>query len=226
VKRILTIFGLALAGQAFASDHNNLEHQRPLLIEDAYSIAFGEREFQTGLSLSSFRNARPRYGYRSEFQYGFAKNQDISVAFDTPFGTGQDGYELSYFRNIQREVDDQPAFGIRLGYERQGGQNSIHGALALTKAWHQYDKLHFNLRLDTLQTPGFVFGYSSPLGYPKSFDKTMLAEISYQGGSTSIGIGLRKQLNAQAVLDAGLQLGVAGASQSPIRLVVGYSIGF
>lgn len=218
--------GLLLSAVVMASDHNNLDHNRPLVLEDAYSISFGEREFQTGFSLSAFRKNRPSYAYRAEYQYGFAKNKDISVAYDTLFGNGGDRYELSYFETIQREVNDAPALGYRFGFEQQGGRNSLNGTVALTKAWHQYDKLHFNLRLDTLQAPGFVLGYSTPVGYPRSFDKTMLAELVFQSGTTSLGIGMRKQLDAQAVLDAGLQLGVSGSSQSPIRLVIGYSFGF
>ena len=219
--RVITGCFAFVVSTAFASDHNNLEHSRPLILEDAYSIAFGEREFQAGFSLDSGRGKRPVYGLRSEFQYGFAKNQDLTVSFDSQFPHAGTAYELSYFRNLSRELEHTPAFGYRVGFEQQGSQTRSQLVLAATKAWHQYDKVHVNLGLDSTASPRFVLGYSSPVGYPKHFDTTMLAEMIYQNNVGSVGVGLRRQINSQAVIDLGLQ-----HQSGVVRLVAGYSIGF
>ncbi|MFX8696415.1 hypothetical protein ABTM58_20400, partial [Acinetobacter baumannii] len=75
MKRLLILTGIALAGSALATDHNNIEKDRPLRFDDAYSIAYRSLEFQNGFRLDTFNRGRPVYNFRSELQYGFAKNK-------------------------------------------------------------------------------------------------------------------------------------------------------
>jgi hypothetical protein len=129
--------------------------------------------------------------------------------------------EFSYFRNVTREIGDAPAFGFRVTSNSAAGQRASEQLrLIATKAWHQYDKLHVNLNLDTLQSTGFILGYSTPLGYPKKFDQSFLAEVAYQQKQASVGVGLRRQISAQSVLDFGVKAG------RQARFTLGYTIGF
>ena len=216
MKRIIVFAGVVLAtGTTFANDHNNIERGRPLLFDDAYSIAYGEREFEGGFNSNS-----GHLGFSSSFGYGFAKNQDINIGFDASQGTSTIG-EFSYFRNVSREIGGAPAFGFRVTANSTAGQKSSTTLrLIATKAWHQYDKVHLNVDFDTSQSPGFILGYSTPLGYPKRFDQSFLAEVAYEHRQASVGVGLRRQISAQSVLDFGVQAG------KQTRFTLGYTIGF
>ena len=111
----ITILGGALIGTAFGqSDHNNVDAGRPLRFDDANSIAFRERALEFGFSLETFRRRAANYGFKSEFKYGFAKNQDIGISFD-PFYDGAERrfdvgkVELAYFNALRREIGNSPA---------------------------------------------------------------------------------------------------------------------
>lgn len=220
--KLFASFGVvSLSILVSASDHNNLEPSRPLSVEDAYSIAYGEREIQMGFSAYGRSHDRPLYGLRSEFQYGFAKNRDFSLAFESLSPHAPTSFEASYFENLNRETERSPALGYRVSALQTGSQSNMELTLAATKAWHQYDKLHANIGLDSHDAPKFIIGYSSPLGYPRQFDLTAVGELVYQNGVGSIGVGLRRQVSAQGVIDLGVTSG-GGLS----RLVFGYSFGF
>ena len=225
--RVVAVFGLCCTGAiATANDHNNLEIGHPLRVEDAYSIAFGEHEFQTSFGLSSFNHARPTLGWNSEFQYGFAKNRDLSISSDKVFDGSSANFELSYFNNIQRELLNSPALAYRIGVSRQGSQSTNHLSLIGTRSWHQYDKVHVNLDLDSGTQPEIILGYSAPLGYPKVFDRTLVAEAWMRNRASGLGVGIRKQVDARSVLDVGLQSVFQGSGSSPLRATVGYSLAF
>jgi hypothetical protein len=198
-----------------ANDHNNLEHGRPLLFDDAYSISYGEREFQFG-----FKMNHQNSGAMTSLGYGFAKNQELSIGFDASHGMGTVG-EVSYFRNISREIENSPAFGLRVtAMAEPGTKPSGQLRMIATKALRQYDKLHLNLDFNTDQSPGVILGYSSPLGYPRKFDQTLLSEVAFQPHETSFGIGLRRQIDARSILDLGVRAG------KQVQLLAGYSIAF
>ncbi|MGZ2834051.1 hypothetical protein, partial [Pseudomonas aeruginosa] len=81
----------------------------------------------------------------------------------------------------------------------------------LTKSLHQYDKIHLNVDVNYSSAPssdersttlGAILGYSSPVGYPRHFNTTMLAEFGVEqskldavGVNGWIGIGMRKQVS-------------------------------
>jgi hypothetical protein len=255
MRRVL-ICSLAVGASAlaYASDHNNIEAGRPLRFDDAYSIAFRERAFEFGLSLDSFRRQAPSYGLKSEFKYGFSKNQDIAIAFEPTWSGSSRKFdpgnlELSYFHGLAREIENAPAIAYRvdLGLPTGKGARGIdmHFRGIATKSLGQYDKLHLNVDLGWMTHPspgerrntfGAVLGYSAPLGYPRRFDQTLVGELSVKQSTTdgegyigSAGIGLRRQMSPQSVLDIGLAtdlFSTQGAKRSTVRLVIGFSIGF
>lgn len=220
-NHVVAALTLAVASFSLASDHNNLEIGRPLSFDDAYSIAYGERAFEFGSSATGSNANRPVYGFMSELQYGFAKNRDLSVSFDSQFPNAPTSFGLSYFENLTRELDHAPALGYRVSFEQVGNQTSTGLTLAGTKAWHQYDKLHGNIVLNSRSTPGVILGYSTPLGYPTRFDTTLLGQVGYQDKVGQVGLGLRKQVGPQSVVDAGVTTGGGKTS-----LTFGYSRSF
>lgn len=238
---------------ALASDHNNVDKERPLRFDDAYSIAYRSFEFQSGFRLDTFNRNTPIYNFRSELQYGFAKNKDFSIGIE-PFISSESGklvgnvFELSYFEGVSREIGNNPAIGYRIdaGIPISGGTGTefrVRGIL--TKTLGHYDKIHLNLDYYNLTSTtvgqrsmrmGAILGYSNPIGYPKAFDQTLLAELGIEQGlaigsgyNTWVGVGLRRQVSTTAVLDLGLQFDLRRSSSepiSPIRLTVGYSTSF
>ncbi|MGD9727687.1 MAG: hypothetical protein AB7V39_15040 [Nitrospiraceae bacterium] len=253
MRRLSALALLGLSAMVMASDHNNIEAGRPLRFDDAYSIAYRERAFEFGLSLDSFRRRASDLGFKSEFKYGFAKNQDIAIAFE-PHWRGGDRFdagrvELSYFNGLRREIDDSPALAVRVdaGIPASNDERGIDLRFRgiATKALGQYDKLHLNLDLNmrTDTTPGerrhtvdAILGYSTPLGYPKRFDQTLVAEFALiqgkkngEGYTGSLGVGLRRQIDPRSVIDIGISTDLfsgRGVERSPFRLAIGYSVGF
>lgn len=252
-KAAATTIGIVCISIAISSDHNNLEKDRPLRFDDAYSTAYRSFEFQAGFGLETFRRSKPVYNFQFEIQYGFSKNKDISIGLD-PYFTSESGklvgnaIDLSYFEGVSREIGNNPAFGYRIdaGIPISGGEGAefrVRGIL--TKTLIHYDKIHLNI--DYLQTTsgltserksrmGAIIGYSNPIGYPTRFDRTLLAEFGMEQGinigsgyNSWIGIGLRSRASPTTVFDFGLQADTSRASgepSSPLRISFGYSINF
>lgn len=232
------LFLLLGVSSARASDHNNLEKDRPLRFEDAYPIAYRAMELQNGLRLDFRRGKSPIYNFRSEFQVGFAKNKDLTIGFDPYFSSNNRGLvgntaEVSYFEGVTREIRSNPAFGYRITGELplSGGSSfELQARGILTKSLRGRDKIHLNLDLSRASRGpvrlGAIVGFSAPVGFPKRFDETFLVEVGMEqrqgvsGGSAWVGAGLRRQLSATGVLDIGVQ---AGDSR---HLTLGYSLSF
>lgn len=250
-------FTVLAVNPAMAVDHNNLDADRPLSFDDAESIAYREQsiEFGAGLNLPSNRSVGGSFEF--EYLYGFALNSHLVIGIDPRVGGKADTDETDFdvgnlsvgvFHNFNREYDNVPAFAIRgdvglpTGNDARGVEIRVRGIASKTVG--QYDRLHLNLDLN-LKTdadseersviPGLILGYSRPLGYPKRFDRTFLAEMGVRasqdtkGGAILItGVGLRQQVGLRSVVDVGLEGDIAtGAGErSELRLKVGYSFGF
>lgn len=244
----------ALGAVCWANDHNNAEAGRPLRFDDAYSIAYRERAVEFGLSLRTFQRTGSEYGAKTELKYGFAKNQDIGIAFEPVYSSSEKEFEagrveVGYFHGLRREIGDSPALayrfdvGLPTGDETRGLDIRVRGIA--TKALGQYDKVHLNLDATFATDPevgerqhtlGAIVGYSTPLGYPRSFDQTLVAEFALteshkkdEGWTGSVGVGLRKQLDPRSVFDVGVISDVFSTKRtdrSPLRLNVGVAVSF
>jgi len=254
MKLGLTIALSMLAGAILAIDHNNVDSGRPLRFDDAYSIAFRERAFETGFTLDTFRRSSPRYGLKSEFKYGFAKNQDIGIGFEPSYSTGTrkgdfGNIELSYFNGLRREIENKPAIAYRIDLGLPTGTGAkgvdIRARGILTKTVGQYDRVHLNLDLVTSTarlsrerqtTAGVTVGYTKPLGYPTQFDRTLVAQFSFEQSRDrsrdwvgNVGLGIRQQVGVRSVLDFGIESDVfetTGRAKPSLRFAIGYSVGF
>jgi len=253
-----TAFVVLVAHPARAVDHFNIDANRPLSFDDAESIAFGEMSLEVGAALT-LPNERDVGGeFDVEFLYGFAPNTHFSIGIDPVVGGRADSEDTDFdpgdlsvgiFHNFNREYGNTPAFAVRAdtyfptGDDSQGIDFRLRGIASKTVG--QYDRMHLNLDLNVNTeteeeersvVPGVILGYSRPLGYPRRFNQTGLAELGVRLGDeegtdavVTAGIGLRQQVGYQSVLDIGLQGELATGEddqRDQLRLVVGYSTAF
>jgi hypothetical protein len=246
---------LLCAAPAYAVDHNNVDAHRPLSFDDAESIAFREQSLEVGLEARWPRGRPLGLGLSAEYLYGFALNTHLSVGFEPAVG-GRAGdretradlgdVSLGLFHNFNREYGSTPALSVRGDVLLPTGRNSQGAAVRVrgiaSKQAGRHGRVHLNLDLTAhpegereLQ-PGIVLGYTHPLGYPRRFDTTALAELSVRSGEqrgkgpiVGIGLGIRRQVGVRSVVDLGIQAelaGVDGAVRDRLRLIAGYSYGF
>jgi hypothetical protein len=262
-KRALAVLGatafvVLAARPARAVDHFNIDANRPLSFDDAESIAFGEMSLEVGaaIALPSDRDVGGEFDV--EFLYGFALNTHVSIGIDPVVGGRADSEDTDFdpgdlsvgiFHNFNREYDNTPAFAIRAdtyfptGDDSEGVDFRLRGIASKTVG--QYDRLHLNLDLNVNTeteadersvVPGVILGYSRPLGYPRRFNRTGLAELGVRLGDeegtdavVTAGVGLRQQVGYSSVLDVGLQGELATGDddqQDQLRFIVGYSTAF
>ncbi len=249
---------LLLAAPALATDHNNLDSGRPLRFDDADPIAFREQDLDLGLRLAVPRGRPLGFGGEAEYLYGFGLNSQLMVGLDPSLGgragSGRTGFDvgdltLGALHQLHREHGGTPAFALRGDVALPTGRGSRGADLRLRGIWsksvHQYDRLHLNVDLsagtnprrgDRPLNPGVILGYSHPLGYPRRFNRTAVAELGVQAGPRSgtgpiltVGIGLRQQVTVRSVFDLGIESDVGAFNGAPgdrLRLVAGYSTAF
>jgi len=250
-------FVVFAAGSAQAVDHNNIDANRPLSFDDAESIAFGEQALEVGAAFVKPSGKTAGGEFEVEYLYGFALNTHLNVGIDPSVGDRADTEDTDFdagdvsvgvLHNFNREYGNTPAFAVRAdtyfptGRDSQGVDFRLRGIASKTVG--QYDRLHVNVDVNVnteteegerSAVPGVILGYSRPLGYPRRFDRTILAEVGVRGGEekgtdpvVSAGIGLRQQVGYQNVLDIGLQSDIAGGDdeRDDLHFVVGYSTAF
>jgi len=242
----------------FAIDHNNVDAGRPLNFDDAEAIAYRERAVEAGVS-GAFPNDGPSgLGLGLEFLYGFALNTHLSLDLDPSVGgragsdeTRFDAGDLSIglLHNFNREFGSVPAFSLRsdvafpTGRDSDGVNVRLRGIMS--KVLHQYERIHVNLD-GTYRSepepnerkfqPAALVGISKPLGYPRNFNRTGLAEVRVRQSETfgtgpiaSAGVGLRQQVTVRSVVDIGIQSDIIASRNAPhddFRITAGYSVSY
>lgn len=243
--------------QAQANDHNNIDANRPLSFDDAESIGYREQALEMGAALIVPEGRSVGGEFELEYLYGFAPNTHLNIGIDPSIGGRSDkddtrfdpgNVSVGVFHNFNREYNNTPAFAVRAdaylptGRDSRGVNFRVRGIASKTVG--QYDRLHLNLDLNVntgaesdehTVVPGVIIGYSRPLGYPRRFDRTLVAEVGARVGEekgdgtiVSAGVGLRQQVGHQSVLDIGLKgnLATGNGEHSDVRLVTGYSFSF
>jgi hypothetical protein len=255
---LTALTALAAALPALAVDHNNIDEGRPLGFDDAEAIAYRERSVEGGLVLRSPQGHGLGLQGHPEFLYGFALDSHASIGVSPAIGGRSDSERTSFdvgdvtlsaFHNFNREVNGTPAFSVRgdlflpSGRDSRGVGFRVRGILSRKAG--QYGRLHLNLDLDGAPSadrgerryqPGLILGYSRPLGYPRQFHRTGVAEVGVRSGARSgtgavihAGLGLRQQVTVRSVFDVGVEADVAGFDGAPrdrARLIAGYSVGY
>ncbi len=256
MRRIISLWLAALlpfAGSAWALDHDNLDPNRPIQMEDAYAVAQGEIGLESGVRVNDRREGKTRVTYQPQIIYGAFANTQIEIQGDvytdphTLVGANKSGdLHLGVLYNFNQETLDLPAFAMRIGAELPTGLNSkgvdtqVTGIL--TRSYGRA-RVHLNAGYTFVGTPQgqersgayrAVAAVSYPLGYPDRFQDTLIVDVYTkqsdlvgQRNNTGIEIGLRHQLTSRIVLDGGIGTEFYGpADRSAFTGTIGLSVGF
>ncbi|RYX85085.1 hypothetical protein EON83_07510 [bacterium] len=241
---------------ALAVDHDNIDADRPLDFDDAETIAFRERASEVGAGLAQRRGGKLGLASDVEYLYGFAKNWHLNLGVH-PSLLGQEGQSRQFDvgdlavgvqHNFNRETTSTPAFGFRAdayvptGRGSRGTDFRLRGIMS--RKFGRYGRLHLNADLNVNNSPnagerrtlpGVLVGYSLPLGYPRRFDRTLVAQVGMRAATmsgdsaiTNIGIGVRQQVAQRSVFDLGIKSDIAGGGndRERFRVIAGYSTSF
>jgi hypothetical protein len=240
-------------GVVYAIDHQNLDENRPLRVEDAYAIADGEIAVEAGVGLTLLRRGASRGLFPVEMLYGALPNLQLGIGalLSTDPRTLDDrpksgDVRLSALYNFNQETIGLPAFALKLGLDAPSGVDARGYAVELkgivTKSIERLS-VHGNGGYEFLtasrgQEGGgrykFTLGASYPVGAPLITRATLIADVFAEQpvrrhDSTTAGteVGLRYQLTPRVVWDVGLGTDFAGpAKRSHFFMTMGVSVGF
>ncbi|HSE60029.1 MAG TPA: transporter [Nitrospiraceae bacterium] len=259
----LVILGLAIAGlaasanlpgqPALALDHDNLDPNRPIAIEDAYAIPEGEMGVEGGVRFNDRRRGRTQATFQPQIIYGAFRNTQIEIQGDlftdpqTVVGANKSGdLHLGLLYNFNTETLRLPAFAVRVEADLPTGVNSrgvdTQMTGIMTRSFDRW-RLHVNAGYTVLGSPQgqerpgtyrAIVAVSYPLGYPMRFRETLIAslytrqsDLRGQSNHTGIEMGLRHQFTSRVVLDAGIGTEFLGpADRAAVQGTVGVSVGF
>jgi hypothetical protein len=242
-----------LPAPAPALDHDNLDPNRPIGMEDAYPIPKGEIGVEGGVRFNDRREGRTRVTFQPQIIYGAFYNTQIEIQGDlftdphTLVGAAKSGdLHLGLLYNFNTETLQLPAFAVRIGTELPTGVNSKGVDTQLTGiVTRSFGRLraHLNAGYTVLGSPQgqerpgayrAVAAVSYPLGYPTRFRDTLIAsvytrqsDLRGERNHTGVEVGLRHQLTSRVVLDGGLGTEFVGpADRAALLGTVGVSVGF
>jgi hypothetical protein len=238
---------------AWALDHDNLDKNRPVQIEDAYPIAKGEIALEGGARFVDQRQGKTRFVFQLQVLYGAFYNTQLEIGGDLlTEPTTVEGAEksedlrLGALYNFNTETLSLPALAVKLDLEFPTGVRSkgVDGALTgiLTRSFGRW-RTHLNAAYTVVGSAQgrerngfyrFVAGVSYPLGYPARFRQTVIADVftrqsDLSGGRNPTGVeaGLRYQLSSRIVLDGGIGTEFAGPpDRSALFGTLGLSVAF
>ena len=238
---------------AFALDHDNLDPNRPIAIEDAYVIPKGEIGLEGGMTFNDRKEGKSRFGFQPQIIYGAFDNTQIEIMSglvtdpNTVRGDDKSGdLSVAALYNFNTETLQLPAFAARVevglptGVKSKGVDTELTGVM--TRSFGRW-RTHLNVGYTFLGSPQnnersgtyrLVAAVSYPLGYPMSFRDTIIvnvftrqSDLNGQNNPTGIGVGLRHQVSSRVVLDGGLGTEFYGpADRSIFFSTVGLSVGF
>ena len=252
--RVLLSASLTFAAvEGMALDHDNLDPNRPIALEDAYSSPKGEIGMEGGVRFNDRREGRTRVTFQPQIIYGAFDNTQIEIQGDlftdpqSLVGANKSGdLHLGVLYNFNTETLTLPAMALRVEADLPTGVNSMGMDTQLTGILtRSFGRLraHLNAGYGVLGSPQgqerpsayrVVAAVSYPLGYPTSFRDTLIAsvysrqsDVRGQRNHTGVEVGLRHQLTSRVVLDGGLGTEFAGPSDRLALLgTVGVSVGF
>lgn len=251
---VLTLLALAIRPDvATALDHDNLDPNRPIGMEDAYAIPKGEIGIESGVRFNDRREGRTRVTFQPQLIYGAFDNTQIEIQGDlftdphSLVGANKSGdVHVGVLYNFNTETIGLPAFAVRAEADFPTGVNSKGVDTQLTGIMtRSFGRLraHVNIGYTVLGAPQgqerpsafrAVAAVSYPLGYPRRFRETIIAslytrqsDLRDQHNHTGIELGIRHQLTSRIVLDGGLGTEFLGpADRAAVLGTVGVSVGF
>jgi hypothetical protein len=242
-----------VGGPVWAVDHNNLDEGRPLRLEDAYPIAYGELSAEAGARFSLNRQSPDRVAFPVELLYGAYWNLQLGLGstLATEPRTIDEAEKSGDLRtvalyNLNQETLRLPAFAAKLsldfptGLHSRGVDTELKGIM--TRSLGQI-RAHLNTGYEFIGHAAdgerngryeLVLGVQYPVRYPRFLNTTVLADVFTQqsvhtgeSNPTGVEIGLRQQVAPLTVLDVGVGTEFAGpAERTPFFVTIGVSVGF
>ncbi len=238
---------------SWALDHDNLDPNRPIGMEDAYAIPKGEIGLEGGVRFNDRREGRTNVTFQPQIIYGAFANTQIEIQGDiftdpqSLVGANKSGdLHLGLLYNFNTETLTLPAMAVRVEVDLPTGVNSkgVDTQLTgiLTRSFGRL-RMHLNAGYTVLGSPQgqerpgayrAVAAVSYPLGYPNSLRDTLIAsiytrqsDVREQRNHTGVEIGIRHQLTSRLVVDGGLGTEFLGPSDRAVLLgTMGLSVGF
>ena len=237
----------------WALDHDNLDPNRPIQMEDAYAIPKGEIGVESGVRWNDRREGRTGVTFQPQIIYGAFRNTQIEIQGDlftdprSVVGANKSGdLHLGVLYNFNTETLTLPAFAVRMeadlptGVRSKGLDSQFTGIM--TRSFGRL-RVHLNAGYTVLGAPQsqersgtyrVIAAVSYPIGYPYRFRETLIvdaysrqSDVVGQPNHTGLEVGLRHQLSSRIVLDGGLGTEFAGPSdRSVFTGTVGVSVGF
>jgi hypothetical protein len=253
IASLMTIACLFPPMSAAALDHDNLDPNRPIGMEDAYVVPRGEIGLEGGVRFNDRREGRTRVTFQPQIIYGAFANTQIEIQGDlftdpnSLVGADKSGdLHFGLLYNFNTETIMLPALALRVeadfptGVNSRGVDTEVTGIM--TRSFGRL-RTHLNVGYTILGSPQgqerpgayrAVAAVSYPLGYPTSFRDTLIASIYSresdlrgQRNHTGVELGLRHQLTSRVVLDGGIGTEFLGPSDRAALLgTVGVSVGF
>jgi len=253
IVRLGTGLLLLLPTYAAALDHDNLDPNRPIAIEDAFPVPHGEIGVEGGVLFNDRKQGGSRWIFQPQILIGAFANTQVELSSNittdptTVVGDDKSGdLSLGVLYELNTETVNVPAFAVRAGVGFPTGVNSkgIDTELTgiMTRSFGRW-WTHVNIGYTFLGAPQgnersgvyrVVAAVSYPLGYPTSFRDTIIANVFTRQSSlvgqtnpTGIGVGLRHQVSSRIVFDMGLGSEFAGPpDRSVFFSTIGLSVGF
>jgi hypothetical protein len=254
-RTALTLTAVAILSSmpALALDHDNLDPNRPIQMEDAYAIPRGEIGLESGVRWNDRREGRTGVTFQPQIIYGAFRNTQIEIQGDlftdprSVVGANKSGdLHLGVLYNFNTETLLLPAFAVRVeadlptGVRSKGLDSQVTGIV--TRSFGRL-RVHLNAGYTVLGAPQgqerngtyrVIAAMSYPIGYPYRFRETLIVDVYSrqsdlmgQANHTGLEIGVRHQLSSRIVLDGGLGTEFAGPSdRSAFMGTVGVSVGF
>lgn len=251
--RIAILLWLVVPTVAWALDHDNLDPNRPIAIEDAYVVPKGEIGVEGGVLFNDRKQGDSRLVFQPQLIIGAFDNTQLELSSDVStdprsvVGDDKSGnLTVGALYNFNTETVNLPAFAVRtqLGFPTGVNAKGVDTALTgvMTRSYGRW-RTHLNIGYTFLGSPQgqersgtyrVVAAVSYPLGYPMSFRDTIIANVFTrqsdlvgQRNPTGMGIGLRHQVSSRVVFDAGLGTEFIGPSDRSVFFsTIGLSVGF
>ncbi|GMV48556.1 MAG: hypothetical protein NBKEAIPA_03380 [Nitrospirae bacterium] len=251
--RMLACAAVLTGASAAALDHDNLDPNRPIGMEDAYPVPKGEIGLEGGVRFNDRRTGRTSVTFQPQIIYGAFDNTQIEIQGDlftdprSIVGANKSGdLHLGVLYNFNTETIMLPALALRVeadlptGVNSKGVDTQVTGIL--TRSFGHL-RAHLNAGYTVIGSPQgqerpgayrAVAAVSYPLGYPNSFRDTLIVSIytrqsDLQGlrNHTGVEVGIRHQLTSRMVLDGGIGTEFVGPSdRTALQGTVGLSVGF
>ena len=252
-SRVVLLFLPMVPTIVWALDHDNLDPNRPIAIEDAYVVPKGEIGVEGGILFSDRKQGKSRFVFQPQLIIGAFNNTQLELSSDVQtdpssvVGDNKSGnLTVGALYNLNTETLNLPAFAARvqLGFPTGVSAKGVYTALTgvMTRSFGQW-RTHLNVGYSFLGSPQglersgayrVVAAMSYPLGYPTSFRDTIIAnvftrqsDLAGQRNPTGVGIGLRHQVSSRIVADVGIGSELIGpADRSVLFSTIGLSLGF